>query len=229
MNIRSLIAPIAVFVVAGSLALAGCTAAPANPEKSGSAGQHGSEDAATFVACLTAAGVGAKITDSGQVAVRSDAQPSEGGVVSSEDGLIGMEGDDEGNSWVIPVDSNYFAGDATTQDAYAGCEKEYPDFSQPQVDPADDPAIRVNMLQQEEAALAFAQCARATGYSRFEDPDFSKANALQIPADLTEEEFRAILEECWDREGAVFNLGQPLDAPFEAWAVLEEFLNEPAS
>jgi hypothetical protein len=47
MNIRSLIAPIAVFVVAGSLALTACTAGPPNPERSGSAGQHGSEDAAT--------------------------------------------------------------------------------------------------------------------------------------------------------------------------------------
>ncbi|MFT4286464.1 hypothetical protein [Nocardioides sp.] len=229
MTTRNLFAALAGLTVAGALALTGCTAGSETPVEPGESAQGGTEDAAAFLACLTAAGVEAKITDSGQVAVKAGAGSAEGGAVSSGDGLLGMEGDDEGNTWVIPVDSAYFAGDAVTQDAYAACEAEHPDFEQPQIVPGEDPAEQEQQAEQEEAALAFAQCARANGYAQFEDPDFSRANALQIPADLTEAEFRAVLEECWDRDAAVFNLGQPLDAPFEAWAVLEEFLGTPAS
>jgi len=214
--------------IAGTLALTACTSDTMIPKEPIAADQD-TDVAASFLACLDSSGVDAKINSSGQVLVKAPAGSAEGGVITSEDGALAIEGDDEGNTWVVPVDATYFAQAPDIQEAYAACEEQYPKFEQPQFDASDDPAFQEEMVEQEEAALAFAQCARSNGYSNIEDPDFSRANALQIPGDLTEDDFRSLLDECWDRHAPVFNFAQPVDAPFEAWAVLEEFLNAPAS
>lgn len=210
----------------GTITLAGCTSAPeAEADEPGG-------DSASFLACLTAAGVDAKINDAGQVLVKT-AVPSGGdgsiSVDSGDDGVLGMESDDAGDTWVIASGSDYFEDDPATQDAYASCEAAQPDFTQPEGDPfAGDAEFEAEQQAQEEAALAFAQCARESGYAQVEDPDFSQANALMVPDEMTEDELRSLLEECWDHEGPVFNFGQSIDAPFEAWAVLDEFLGTPA-
>ncbi len=220
--------------LAGALALTGCASA-ADPGPKPVTTERGADEASAFLACLTKAGVVAKINDSGQVLVKDIEQSGDGGAISSEsgsggDGLLGMEGDDAGNTWVIAADATYFQDDPTTQDAYAACEDSHPDFSQPEADPAaGDPEFAADQKKQEEAAIGFAQCARKNGYSQVEDPDFSAANALTLPASMTEAEFRTLIEECWNREGPVFNFGQSLDASFDAWAVLDEFLNTAAS
>lgn len=229
MKTRTLVAALAGLTLAGMLALTGCSNATTSPE-SPETDQQASDAAAQFLACLTASDVEARINDSGQVAVKIPSQAGENGAVSSGDGLLGMEGDDQGNTWVIPVDSGYFSDTPDTQDAYEACETKFPDFTQPAARPGGNgPEFDADQKAQEEAALGFAQCARTNGYTHVEDPDFTRANALLVPADLTETDFRALLEVCWDRQGPVFNFGQPLDAPFEAGVVLEEFLKAPAS
>lgn len=212
----------------GTIAVTGCTGTTESDPT------EASDDGASFLACLTAAGVEAKINDSGQVLVKIALEPgAEGGVSVGSDqgtGALGLEGDEAGDTWVVAADSSYFQDDPATQDAYASCERDHPGFTQPDRDPAaGDPDVEAEQQAQEEAALAFAQCARANGYSQIEDPDYSQANALQIPDDLTEDEFRDLVEQCWDRDAPVFNVGQSIDAPFEAWAVVEDFLGTPAS
>ncbi len=228
MKTQTRFAALAGFTVAGTLAFTACTSDTMIPKEPVSADPD-TDVAGSFLACLDSSGVEAKINSSGQVLVKAPAGSAEDGVISSTDGALAIEGDDEGNTWVVPVDATYFAQAPDIQAAYAACEEQYPNFEQPQFDSSDDPVFEQETAEQEEAALAFAQCARSNGYSNIEDPDFSRANALQIPGDLTEDNFRALLDECWDRGAPVFNFAQPVDAPFEAWAVLEEFLNAPAS
>jgi len=228
MKTQTRFSALAGLTIAGTLALTACTSDTMIPKEPVSA-DPGTDVAASFLACLDSSGVEAKINSSGQVLVKAPAGSTEGGVISSGDGALAIEGDDEGNTWVVPADATYFAQAPDIQEAYAACEEQHPEFEQPQFDPSDDPAFQQETAEQEEAALAFAQCARSNGYSNIEDPDFSRANALQIPSDLTEDDFRALLDECWDRDAPVFNFAQPTDAAFEAWAVLEEFLNAPAS
>lgn len=228
MKTRALFTTLAGPTIVGVLTLIGCSSNPATSEGPAPESQ-GTDTTASFLACLTSAGVDAKINPSGQVLVKATDSGAAGEVISSEDGALGMEADDQGNSWVVPADASYFSDDPDTHDAYASCEQQFDDFEQPQFDPSDDPGFHDDAQEQEEAALVFAQCARANGYSQIQDPDFSRANALQLPSDLTEADFRDLLDECWDRDAPVFNFGQPIDAPFEAWVVLEEFLDAPTS
>lgn len=228
MQTQTLFTTLASLSAVGALALSGCTSSSTTLDEPAPETQ-GTDTTASFLACLTSAGVDAKINSSDQVLVKATGGTAAGGVITSEEGALGMEADDQGNSWVVPADASYFSDDPDTQDAYATCEQQYPDFEQPQFDSSNDPAFHEDGREQEEAALVFAQCARTNGYSQIQDPDFSRANALQLPGDLTEADFRDLLGECWDRDTPVFNFGQPIDAPFEAWAVLEEFLNAPTS
>lgn len=188
-----------------------------------------SDAGAAFLACLTSAGVEARINDSGQILVKRPAQDAGSGsgvsIGSSGDGALGMEGDENGDTWVVAADSDYFQDDPDTQDAYAACEADHPGFTQPDQNlEAENPELEAEEKLKEEAALAFARCGRDNGYTSIEDPDFTKANSLILPPDLTEDEFRALVVECLDPEAPVFNTGQSADASFEAWAVIEEFL-----
>ena len=154
------------------------------------------------------------------------------GAISSDDGsgegLLSMEGDDAGNTWVAVASADYFVDSPEVQDAYAACEKEHPSFEQAQFEPSDDPAFQEDAAKQEEDALAFAQCAREQGYSQIADPDFSAMNGILIPSGFTEQEFRALIEACWD-PNSNFAFGSNSDLAFEPWTILDEFQNAPAS
>jgi hypothetical protein len=223
-------AALAGLTIAGTLALSGCTST-AGPEEPDPAAQ-GSDEASAFLACLTAADVEAKINASGQVLVKTPGELGGDGVISSDDGsgegLLGMERDDAGNTWVAVASADYFVDSPEVRDAYAACEKEHPDFEQAQFDPSDDPAFQEDAAKQEEDALAFAQCAREQGYSQIADPDFSAMNGILIPSGFTEQEFRALIEACWDPNSS-FAFGSHNDLTFEPWTIVDEFQNAPAS
>lgn len=232
MNTRTLFTVVAGFSLLGALALTGCTSStPSDPEPGGPK----SDAASQFLACLTSAGVDAKINDQGMVLVKDPTATSEGpgGSMSMESGGGGqsmmIEGDDAGNTWVAAVDADYFADDPDTQDAYAACEKKHPDFTQPQFDPTKDPEFTEMQGEQQEAALAFAQCARKNGYPEIADPGpGSMGGSIMIPAGFTEDDFRALIEACYDPTTG-FGFGSNEDLGFEPWTILEEFQNAPAS
>ena len=192
---------------------------------------------AAFLACLTAAGVEARLGDQGHVLVRQAGAPSMGadGTIEqsagagSGDALL-IEGDGEGNQWVAAASSEYFADDPELQEAYAGCESSHPDFSQPAYDPANDPEVQEYLAEQAEAGLAFAQCARDEGFAWVADPDPATGGAVSLPADLTEAEFRALLEACWDPAMAGLAWSLPSsELSFDWQAVLEEYVSGDAA
>jgi hypothetical protein len=232
MNTRTLFTTLGGLSLAVTFALTACSSAP-DDQASPSPMTGASDASAAFLACLMKADVESKINDSGQVLVMTAPRSGDDAGVSigsGDPGVLGLEQDEAGNTWVIATDAAYFEDDPDTRDAYADCQSEHPGFVQPDADPsAIDPAFEAERKAQEEAALEFAQCARDNGHAEIEDPDFSRTNALVLPSSLTEAEFRALLERCWDREGPLFTVGQTTDASFEAWATLEQFLDTPAS
>ncbi len=138
-----------------------------------------------------------KINKSGQVLVRDAAQQQPGKAIEMSSGsgsgeALVMEGDETGASWMGAANSDYFANDPETQDAYAACEKEHPTFEQPPYEPENDPEMQKMQAEQGKAALAFAQCARENGAPEFPDPE--EMGALMIPDDMTEDEYSDMLE-----------------------------------
>ncbi len=209
-----------------ALVLAGCTAPPPADDDGGASAQ--------FVACLKAAGVNAKIADEslgGAFVIVKVGEPDSGGgsVSSSSDSggeapLVTM-GDSEG-TWVAAQSSAYFVDDPDTQDAYAACEAEHPDFAQPEFDPEGDPALQEQLAEQQANALEFARCARDEGFAWVADPGPDTAGAIALPADLTEAEFRAVMTACWDAESTGFGWSLPADElGFDWQAVLMEFMD----
>src|SRR5699024_9512999 len=85
--------------IAGTLALSGC--ANNSIEDPDSAPQN-SDEASTFLGCLTSAGVDAKINTSGQVLIKTPVQLEAGDEISSDDDgeALAIERDDAGNLWV---------------------------------------------------------------------------------------------------------------------------------
>ncbi|MFT4215187.1 MAG: hypothetical protein QM622_10495 [Microbacterium sp.] len=220
MNTTKTLAGLTGIGAALALLLAGCAV-----EQEEGAGEEATA-ASQFVACLTAAGVEAKVGDTGHVLVKTG---SSDGSISSEssgsgEGSLLTVGDADGSIWNAPASSAYFVDDPDTQDAYAACEQEFPEFTQPEYDPQDDSAVQEYMTQQAEDGLAFARCARDAGFAWVADPAGEEGTTpgIALPADLTEGEFRALLEECFAPELSLAWLveGQ-LD--FDWQAVLEEF------
>ncbi|MFT4029409.1 MAG: hypothetical protein QM675_05995 [Protaetiibacter sp.] len=208
-----------------TLALAGCSA----DHEEGSGSQT---TASQFVACLTAAGVEAKVGDTGHVLVKTgsgDGSISSDSSGSGEGSLLTM-GDSDGSVWNAPASSAYFADDPDTQDAYAACEQEFPDFTQPEYDPQDDPALQEYLAQQAEDGLTFARCARDSGFAWVADPagEAGTTAGIALPADLTEEEFRALLEACFEPTMSLAWLIEG-ELGFDLSAVLEEFTGDAAS
>lgn len=229
MKTRTLFPALAAFTLAGALTLTGCsnTDATKDPNPTG----QGSDAASAFLACLTAAKVEAKINDQGMVLVKSGKiADSEGDAfgTSPDDGEILLaEGDEAGNTWIAPADADYFANDPDTQDAWTSCEKQH-SFTQPQYDPMNDPRFQEDQAKQEEAALAFAKCARENGFTQIADPDAAMGGAVLIPDGFTESDFRALAEACYDPMSA-FAFATSENLGFEPWTILEEFQNAPAS
>ncbi len=233
MNARTMSTLRAATVMAAALVLAGCSGNTPEPSDSATGGTAGQ-----FVACLTAAGVEARIGDlgpsAGSVLVKVASQSTDGGFsAGSGSGSAGEEplltiGDDSGNTWVAAASSAYFVDDPDTQDAYAGCEGEFPDFAQPEYDPQSDPQQQDYLEQQAEDALAFARCARDAGFAWVADPagEAGITPAITLPADVTEDDFRALLEACFTPE---LNLawGIPADLSWDWDAVFDEFTGGP--
>lgn len=226
MNGRAMSTRGAAATLATALLLAGCgsTGAPA-PNGSAAGGT-----AAQFVACLTTAGVEAQVGDQGHVLVKVASQSEDGGFSvgsGSESGgesPLLMTGDSDGNTWVAASSSVYFADDPDVQDAYAGCESQLPGFAQPELDPQDDPDTRDALAQQAEDGLEFARCAREAGFAWVADPagEAGSTPAIALPGDVTEDEYRALLEACFTPE---LNLAWSVAAQL-SWdwlAVLDEF------
>lgn len=224
MRIRTRFGAAAGVVLAGLVALTGCTSTSV-PNPSGTGGQP-ADAAASFLACLKSAGVEAKINDNGMVLVKQAGAGPDGSVStgSGDRETLLIEGDAAGDTWVAPVDAGYFADDPDTQDAYAACEQKHPDFTQPQYDPNSDPEHQQQAAEQQEAALAFAQCARRKGFTQIADPDAGTGGAIMIPDDFTETDFRALVEACYEPNSS-FAFGTSDSLGFEPWQILEEFQN----
>lgn len=236
MNTRTLLASIAGLSLVGALAVTGCTSSP-NAPTDPALNLRTSDAAAQFLACLTSAGVAAKINDQGMVLVKEStpAAPDPDGSISRRSGSSGggesmfVEGDAAGNNWVAVANAGYFVDDPDTQDAYAACEKAHPDFTQPQFDPTKDPKFEEMRTEQQEAALAFSRCARENGFSQIADPVAGElGGSIMIPSGFTEDDFRALVAACYDPKSS-FGLGSDENLGFEPWRILEEFLNRPAS
>ncbi|MFT4029408.1 MAG: hypothetical protein QM675_05990 [Protaetiibacter sp.] len=212
--------------------LAGCS--PASDDET--AGDSG---AATFVACLTAKGLDAQLGEHGYALVKQDGLRLQGeagetgqfefDVDSSDAGaqVLWSMVDDEGVFWVAPEHAAYFADDPDTQDAYAACEAEHPDFAQPAYSPQDDPELQAQLAEQQEDGIAFARCARDAGFAWVADPVPGSGGAIVLPLDLSEDEFRDLLTACYDDE--LSGVGWSIDTPsgelesFDWFAVLDEF------
>lgn len=235
MRTRSLCPALTGIAIAITVALAGCTNTP--EDSSEPTGDHGSDVAAPFLTCLTSSGLEARINDAGQVLVKHGATHADGSFSSGSEGGFGhgtesgtgggeallIESDGAGSLWVAAADADYFADDPGTQDAYASCERQHPDFTQPQSSPDTDQELEAEL---EDAALAFARCAREHGFTQIADPD--TGGAIMIPDDFTEDDFRALLESCYDPT-AGFGFGTSENATFEPWPILDEFAHAPAS
>jgi len=207
-----------------SLMLAGCSA-ESNPPDEGGDVQGG--DAARFVACLTAQGVEARIGDSGLVfvAASDEDRGGTGGAGSSGGQPLMFETGDDGRFWVAANDSSYFAPDPQTQQAYASCEAELPGFSQP------SPSGGAPQLQEgtgdQSNDLVFAQCARDAGFSWVADPSPTTGGGIQLPLDITEDEFRALLSACFDKDSPWISWRFKGELSFDYMAVLNEFTGVP--
>lgn len=225
--------------VATGLALTGCGSIPLFGPQDTTGGDAQTDAAARFVACLRASDVEARIGsglegESGdglvfvrqQAVVGSDGSIEFGSASAGESPLL-VSGDESG-MWVAPASSAYFVDDPDTQDAYAACEQAHPEFEQPEFDVFDDPAFQEQLAAQQEAALAFARCARDAGFAWVADPATADQGAIALPADLTESEFRALLTACSEQLGQ-FAWAVDGELGFDWLTVLQEVQGEGGS
>ena len=224
MKSRSLLTSLTGFTIAAALALTGCSAGDA-PD----AGGDEKDATAAFLACLTSAGMVAKVGDQGMVLVKDAKSSANDSMLtySGDSTAIMTVTDDSGAIWVAPANADYFADDPAAKDTYSSCEKKHASFAQPQFDPNKSGPNREWTARQAELALAFAQCARTNGFTQIADPAPAEAGsvaAIVIPDGFTETEFRALIDACWEPENSfVIGAGEKLD--FSPWAVLEELEN----
>jgi hypothetical protein len=203
------VTPLPAALAAGAalmLGLAGCTPAPDSEQVRADTG-------ARFVACLQGSGVEAQSDETGRVfvllpGVTVDEVTGEMPDVA-DDVQFGLVGD-AGSYWIAVAEAKSFA-DPDTQDAYAGCESDHPDFAQPAyTDPYNEAENEATRLAQVESALEFAHCGRDAGFAWVSDPD--EYGGIILPSDLTEEEFRAVLAACLTPEARI-GFGVDPEAP----------------
>jgi len=222
MKSRTLFTALAGAILAGSLALTGCTSIAEAPNDSAE-----KSAAASFLACLTAANVEARINDSGQVLVAVPPQSINDGAISEYQGSVGFGDDEEGSSWVAAEDASYFAFTPDIQDAYAGCESEHPDFTQPLLGP-EESTEQSSDPEQAAVSLAFTQCARENGFTDFADPLPQMGGIIVIPQGFTEDEFRTLATACYDSP-LNFAFDGNGEGSFDLWMLLDEVENAPRS
>lgn len=212
------------------LVLAGCTALGTDDKGNSS----GDAAAMKFVACLNGEGQTAKIINDGQVGVLMPqmGNEDEGGLMmgteaggeGAEPVTIAVFQDDEG-SWMAGSSSEAYPEEGGYREAWTACEAEVPEFTQPQPDMSD--AIIKGREEMIEAGLTFASCARDNGYADFEDPDAD--GLLSVPFGITEDEFRSLLEACFDAEtgfGPAFSRESTEALDFDWIAVMSEFMGD---
>lgn len=200
-------APVMVAVVA----LAACAAPSA--EKPDDAASDAA--AARFVTCLTGEGQTAKILEGGLVGLLLPDAPGDSPLGTVEDGgaiaLSEGGGEDAGmttfssdadGTWVASTTAAGFPEEGGQRAAWEACEEKVPEFSQPEPDMSAAEGAKTLSLSPDdliEAGLDFAACARENGYADFADPDAD--GQITLPAGLTEDEARSLLEACKDSLG----------------------------
>lgn len=211
--------------------LAGCTAPADQPDAAANDAL-----AAKFVACLEQEGQTATILADGMVGLLlPDGVENDDGFMMSQDGPGDSEEgggpsapvvvmmDEDGRQWQISTEAAGFPEEGGMRDAWTACEEEIPDFEQPEPDMSGAEAVTQD--EAIEAGLAFSACARDEGYADFADPDTN--GMMSIPTYFTEDEFRSLLEACFDSESGIgFGISKEnadqLD--FDLMAVMQEFM-----
>ncbi len=210
-------------------ALSGCSLLGTAPEPEEDTAENDAL-AAKFVACLTEQGQTAKILDGGMVGLLlPDSAADDPGsfMTNSSDeggapsGMVAIMMDDDGQ-WMAATHADGFPDEGGMRDAWTACETEIPDFEQPQ--PDMEGATAASSEDQVEAALAFAACARENGYADFPDP--SDQGAMNLPAGITEDGFRQLLEDCYDPDkpmGLMIDKETADTLDFDLMPVLDDF------
>lgn len=165
--------------------------------------------AAAFVACLKGQGVPAKLSDAGAMVMvpgralgvvvdqtDSAISASVAAADPSDSRVLLLTEVDEAGTWVAPLNSDSVSSDSEIQAAYQSCEAKFPDFRQPSLAAAGTEMSKSLGIENTENALRFAKCAREHGFSWLEDPS-PETGAINLPPDLSQEDFRALLDACW--------------------------------
>ena len=193
-----------------------------------------------FTACLRSEGLETNVTSEGFLAVQFEHGEDllEGQIMSlsvpaSEADNPEFAGrpmmawtDSQGLPWVVPADADFFVTAPVAQDSWLACETQVPEFTQltwnDVQNTGDQDAIFAEWF---DAALAFAGRARAAGFEWVADPT-PELPGINLPAHLSEAEFRAVLEAAWEPgiPGFVWLLAQASAMSFEqVGEVLEDF------
>lgn len=196
-----------------------------------------------FVACLTGKGfdarsVGWSNDQVGVVELDAAGNPAQSTVTHREDGTIeyshmtppelypnvvmsGSVGNsitNENWNYVIFRTAADMAGTpyASKQTDYATCETENPQFAQATFNTMPQDA---NASEEDKAAvLAYAQNARAKGFSWVADPSGERPLTIVIPNTIPEEEVRRFFQECPMADVPVV-IGWEGDYPYDTFAV----------
>ena len=230
---RSLVVMPAVFAL---FALSACSA-PSGGDKGG----DGANDAAAarFVSCLTDEGQTAKIIEGGQVGLLMPDAPLDGdmGTLSTgstslsagegEEMAMSMIFSDDDGTWLASTAASGYPEDGGQRAAWEKCEEEVPEFEQPEPDISASAGSQTQMFSPEEfmqSALDFAACARENGFTDFADPDADAM--LELPAGITEDEARTLLDACADTAGdlpPMFTQESIEAVDFDWFAVMAEY------
>lgn len=222
-------------------ALSGCSLlGGADPEPTDDTAANDAA-AAKFVACLIDQGQTAKILDGGMVGLLlpegfADQGPGDEGTFTSNEDGGGGDGDDEQpnmtaimkddeGEWQSSTSAAGYPEENGMRDAWLACEEEVPEFEQPEPDMNGDGPGTVTAEEQMEVALAFADCARENGYADFPDP--GESGSMALPADITEDGFRQLLEDCYDvhsQTGFMIEKETADSLDFDLMSVMQDFM-----
>jgi hypothetical protein len=190
-----------------------------------------------FVACLTDQGQNAKIvqprgSDQGMVGILQptdelgDPSLSSGGsdTRGGDSVQITMFHDPDG-SWLMGNSANAYPEDGGQRAAWKTCAKKVPDFTQPKANMSG--GTKVTSADVAKATLAFAKCARSTGFPDFADPNSN--GQLTLPSGITEDEFRALLTACVGSDASIgigFTKESSDALDFDWVSIMNEFMGQ---
>src|SRR5699024_949743 len=107
--------------------------------------------------------------------------------------------------------------------------QEHPEFTQPHPDTRNDPQHQDLRAGEQEAALAFARCARESGFPQIADPEGDMGGASMIQDDFSESEGRALAQACYEPGNGFAVRTSNEDRGFGPRAILEELEDAPVS